>query len=84
MLQTLGKHLKSELVGADGFQTRPYGLAALEAGPVVGWVVPAPVSGYGVTLFWESSEKVFENSCHTCRTCHICPPAKAKREAVQL
>ena len=42
-------------------------------------MVPAPVSGYGVTLFWVS--RLLLKTLHFL---HYLPPAKAERGTVQL
>ena len=39
------------------------------------WIVPDPVSGYGVTLFLGLS-LLIEFSCHFCHFCHNCPDPK--------
>ena len=45
-------------------------------------MVPAPVSGYGVTLFWVS--RLLLKTLHFLHFLHYLPPAKAERGTVQL
>ena len=46
-------------------------------------MVPAPVSGYGVTLFWVS--RLLLKTLHFLHyLLHFLPPAKAERGTVQL
>ena len=45
-------------------------------------MVPAPVSGYGVTLFWVS--RLLLKTLHFLHFLHFLPPAKAERGTVQL
>ena len=45
-------------------------------------MVPAPVSGYGVTLFWVS--RLLLKTLHFLHYLHYLPPAKAERGTVQL